>query len=107
MRSPSLDASYPSAGQWLVTSREGCETPVACLLMLSAVAHAQTSIQFTTPHQAPLTPRVAVVSCFASVATRAGYQTVVTGFTADGNYVKGHDVGFYSFGSTGYRTYHT
>ena len=74
--------------------------------MLSAVAHAQTSIQLTTPHRVPLTPRVAVVSCFASVATLAGYHTVVTGFTAAGNYVNGQDLGFYSCGSIGYRTYY-
>jgi hypothetical protein len=58
-------------------------------LSASALASAGT-LNLPTPNTVVLTPYVSVPgACSASTATTSAYNTVVTGFTADGNFVTG------------------
>jgi hypothetical protein len=78
------------------------KSPIACLLSLIALsAHAQSEIPLDTPHTVNLNPIVSVFRCSASLATTGGYETVVTGFSADGNYVLGQAPSWFTCGSAG------
>lgn len=79
------------------------KSPIACVLSLFALsAHAGTEIPLDTPHTVNLTPIVSVAGrCSAAQATTYGYATVVTGFSADGNYVLGQVPSWFTCGHSG------
>jgi hypothetical protein len=58
-------------------------------------------ISLSTPYTVALNPVVSVPRCFASQATTSGYKSVVTGFSADGNYVLGQVSSHFTCGSSG------
>jgi hypothetical protein len=71
------------------------------LFGLVPVAFAGTTIQLSTPNRITLNPAVNAPRCSAWYVTTAGYQTVVTGFSADGNYVLGQVSAYFTCGSSG------
>jgi hypothetical protein len=73
----------------------------AVAIALSTGAAAETTIQLPTPHTITLNPAVNAPRCSAWYVTTAGYQTVVTGFSADGNYVLGQVSAYFTCGSSG------
>lgn len=72
------------------------------LTFLSTGAYAQTAL--STPNTVPLTPAVAGAPLGA---TTAAYGTVVTGFSADGNYVLGQVTSHFTVGCRGRGCFHT
>jgi hypothetical protein len=74
---------------------------VALLSLVASVAFAGTDIQLSTPNRITLNPAVNAPRCSAWYVTTAGYATVVTGFSADGNYVLGQVSASLTCGSSG------
>lgn len=71
-------------------------------LILSSVSFAGTQISLPTPHTVNLTPAFAHPPyCAAGTATTVAYDTVVTGFSTDGNYVLGQVPGYFMCGHSG------
>ena len=70
-------------------------------LFLISPAFAGTSINLATPHTIDLTPPVSATGCYAGQVTTLGYKTVVTGFSADGNYVLGQVAAWFTCGHSG------
>jgi hypothetical protein len=63
-------------------------------LLLSLIASSAIADQLTlevpyAPYAIRLDPAVSVTGCYAGTATASKYKSVVTGFSADGNYVLG------------------
>jgi hypothetical protein len=75
---------------------------LACVLLMSCgSAFAQTSINLSTPNTIALNPVVSAYQCYAGSVTTTAYATVVTGFSADGNYVTGQDSAWFTCGHSG------
>ena len=70
-------------------------------LILPPIAAQAGEIPLSTPHTVDLSPVVSVARCFASQATTRAFASVVTGFSADGNYVLGQVSSHFTCGSSG------
>ncbi len=76
----------------------------AVILALCSLASAQAqtaTIYLPTPYTIPLNPVVQGAGCYAGSVTLRAYSTVVTGFSADGNYVTGQDIAYFTCGHSG------
>jgi hypothetical protein len=71
------------------------------LILFSPAAFAGTPINLGTPYTINLTPPVSVTGCYAGAVTTIGYKTVVTGFSADGNYALGQVAAWFTCGHSG------